>query len=86
MISSQECVGHQANMLPMIFCSKDRQKIQDPKKIQDADDMVRNMDTRSIAKKDTLPMTRKVRWKDLEKEEQNKDTREIDACLLKSNS
>ena len=68
-------VGHQAKMPPMIFHSKDRQKIHDPKKIQDTDDVVRNRDTGGIANRDTLSMTTKIRWKDLKKEEQSKVAR-----------
>ena len=75
MISSQECVEQITKMLPMIFQPKDRPKIQDPKKIQDTDDVVQERDTGGMENKDTLPQERKVRWKDLEKDEQKKDAR-----------
>ena len=64
-------------MPPTILRSKDRQKIQDTKKIQDTDDVVGNRDIGGIAKRDTLQRTRKVRWKDLEKEEKSKDQKVV---------
>ena len=44
MVSSQECVGFHAKMSPMTIHSKDRQKIQDTKNIQETDDIVGNRD------------------------------------------
>ena len=58
-------------MLSTIFWPKDRPKIQDPKRIQDTYDMVEERDTRGMVNKDTLPQTRKVKWKDMEKDEQS---------------
>ena len=46
-------------------------------KIQDTDDVVGNRNMGGMAKRNTLPMARRVRWKDLEKEKQSKDTREM---------
>ena len=66
MISSQECVDPQAKM-------PHRQSLVR----RTDDDVVGNGDTGGMAKRDTLPMARKVRWKDLEKEEQSKDTRKM---------
>ena len=54
MISSQECVEQIAKMLPMISCPQDRPKMQDPKKIQNTNDMVEERDTGGMANKDTL--------------------------------
>ena len=75
MTSSQECVKQIAKMLPMIFGPKDRPKMQDPKKIQDTNDVVEERDTGGMANKDTLPQGKQIRWKDMEKDEQSKDTK-----------
>ena len=77
MVSSQECVGFHAKMPPMILPLKEGQKIQDTKKIQNTNDMIGKRDNGGIAKRDTMQMMRKLRWKDLKKEEKSKDTREM---------
>ena len=51
---------------------RDRQKIQNTGNIQDTNDVVVKKDTRGIANEDTLPMTKKVRWKEMENESQKK--------------
>ena len=48
---------------PTIRRSKDRPKIQDPKKIKDTYDVVTEV-TRGMANEATLLSTKKVRWKD----------------------
>ena len=55
--------------------------MQDPKRIQDTDDVGGNGDTGGMAKRDTLPMARKVRWKDLKEEEAKQGYKE-DACFI----
>ena len=64
---SQGCVEQNTQMAPTILRCKDRQKIQGTGKIQDANDVVVKMDTGGIANEDTLLLTKKVRWKDMEK-------------------
>ena len=49
--------------------------MQDPKMIQDTDDVVEERDTGGTANKDTLPQGKQIRWKDMEKDEQSKDTK-----------
>ena len=55
-------------MPPTILQCKDIQKILDTGKIQDTNDVVIKEDTGGIANKDTLLLTKKVRWKDMENE------------------
>ena len=77
MVSSQECVGFHAKIPPIVIFLKERQKIQGTKKIQNTDEMVGNRDTGGIAKRDTIQIPRKVRWKGLKNERKSEDTREM---------
>ena len=62
-------IGEQSTkMLPTILQCKDRQKILDTGKIQDTNDVMIKEDTGGIANEDTLLLTEKVRWKDMENE------------------
>ena len=63
-----------AKMPPKIVQPKDRPKIQNQKMIQDTNNVVEEWDTGGMANRDTLPQVRKLRWKDLEKDEHSKDT------------
>ena len=59
-------VEKNTKMAPTILRCKDRQKIQDTRKIQNANDVVVKKDIRGIANEDTLLLTKKVIWKDTE--------------------
>ena len=67
-VSSRECVEQSTKMTPTILRCKDRQKIQDTGKIQDTNDVMIKEDAGGIANENTLLLTKKVRWKDMENE------------------
>ena len=64
---SQTSVEQTTKMSQMILQHKDRPKIQDTKKIQDTNDVVTKNDSGGMANNNTLLMTKKVKWKGLER-------------------
>ena len=65
--SSQECVEQNANLQPTAVHQRTDQRYRQ-KRIQDTNDEVTKKDTGGMPKEDTLLPTKKVRWKNLGKE------------------